>query len=1715
MRNLLIIGSLLLSTTQVFAQSLSPNILPAGKSIVGLILDSTGKDVTSQYSLSYASTELKITPFAGKSILIGSISGNYNILATNIANQTTVNLPVTVTPGAAANVAILDGNNQSAVAGVAFTLPIRLKVTDTYGNIVPGTSVSFSNASGSAGISSPTVLTDSNGIAATNITAGSAAERESIAGGILVSGLSKALNFTETVTAPANLASKLVFTAQAGAAKVGTAFSFGVSAETATNVIASTFTGSVSLSAYSNSSCSTTSSIISPSSANAVNGVASFSSLQASAAGTVYLKASATGLTAACSQAMVISLPPVGGVASLKFIQLPTLLKTNQNLFPAIRVEELDSNGSLMSSATDSIIVKTFDDSSCLDSSAVQLSGGSSSAVSGYATLASMQSITARTVYFQAQSGSAVSACSAAQVIVAGSTATPTPSPTPTPTACNANQHVTNNACVSNTETCLGTNGTGSATWTGSAFGSCVLSGCNSGYDLVSGVCLASCSIGQTRNPNSGACYSNLSEAAKKITVNQNLSLTPTDGLAPFTYQVTSGTGSVSSAGLFTSATAENDVVQITDSTGSHISVTITVNPMDGTLDPTYGVNGISSVASSLPLYTDDSVVNGLGETFFIGPDSATDQGLAFEKIGADGKTITDSIVIPNLGYISNVKAVADANGDVYVAVAYENANTYNQYMSIYHVKRDTLQLDSSFSYSESQYFTIGGLILGTDGNLIFASNNYSAPSDVQKIDTTGNILFENQNVPVGGSASAIAINSTTVAIYGVVYNYYQGGNFPSIAELDQSTLNPVSTFGTSGGISWLDNNADASYGTIQLDEGGNVLVTIQDYLQYSNGDQSGYYEPVTVKEFDATGTELSDSPQSFEFGQSYQSLGTVSTADIGGKLLILAGFNNYEGNSVENPTLQRLDSSLNLDADFASSDFGTISANGNTIQAIKVQVLASGMIYVSGYYYDSNLGGNTAFVSRFFSSLSAGPSITNVPLSLTYGKSLTLSSVGGDGVYTYSIVSGSGSIDPSTGIFTSGNVSGPVVIQVTDSNGKIGTATLNVIKFSIASSSQNVPSGNTANISVIAGSATPPYTYSISQNNSGGSISASGVYTAGVTYGSKDIIQLTDSTGNTATTSITVIQALTISPTTLQIGSAQGGYFYVVGGTNSGYTYSLSINGGIGSSLDQYGDYQAGINSTNSPILEEITVTDSSGSVAKAEISVIVNSPLVISPTTLTIQSNNAQTFSASGGTNSGYTYSLSINGGIGSSIDQFGQYKAGISNSANPIQEEVTVTDLLGNVAKSEISVTRVPGLIISNNYASMTHNFWELSNPMFQSTGKLLIPEQLNSSADGYPMGILRYNQDGTVDESFGSKNIDGDNFADFGTMLSSAGLGTPSSYEGLNGTTVDSSDRVYVLTLVSGLGTMTSTNGFGNFTVMRLTKDGVLDSTFGSNGSTTFNVVSPIKISQGATGVGSCSHANIKFSANNLIVSAYCPIQTGSGTLYAYVSSRILVGGTVDTTYGTGGVSYVFNIGPADYNNSHSNTDTLADGSIIANGVVLNSSGSTTSSNVFLFHVSLNGTQDSSWGSKTVGNTSNSIAFSVVNNKVYVVSVNGSTGTVSSYNSDGTVNSGFSQINYLSLSTEGFYAGSGQQENFNFLGSDSFGNMYLTTNNGLISFNPSGVVDSSFSVPSGEYAGALMTLPNGTLSMAVFGNYWQQALAINQIVLITLTRSYSGN
>jgi hypothetical protein len=383
-------------------------------------VDASNNDITSQYSLSYPGTELKITRFAGKFVLVGSNVGNWNIIATKISDSSVIQLPVSVTPGSAANLTILDGNSQSGLINSNLTNPIRVKVTDTFGNAIANSPITFAVTAGSAklnGSSTISVNTDGNGIASTMVTAGSIAERELISSTIVSIG--KTVSFAEATTIPLDQASRIAITSLSSTATVGQSLSLSAQALDSTGTLSSTYTGSVTVSGYQNNGCTipSTTPIQGTLTATASNGLVNFSNIKPQITESLYLKISAAGLPLICSQSISV-LAPVTGVTSLKFTQLPTLLKTNQNFFPAIKVSEIDNNGQLMSSASDSISINSYDDANCSTLSAAQLTNNSAAAVGGYATFAKAQSSAAKTIYIKAVSGSLSSQCSSALVVV-------------------------------------------------------------------------------------------------------------------------------------------------------------------------------------------------------------------------------------------------------------------------------------------------------------------------------------------------------------------------------------------------------------------------------------------------------------------------------------------------------------------------------------------------------------------------------------------------------------------------------------------------------------------------------------------------------------------------------------------------------------------------------------------------------------------------------------------------------------------------------------------------------------------------------------------------------------------------------------------------------------------------------------------------------------------------------------------------------------------------------------------------------------------------------------------------------------------------------------------------------------------------------------------------------------------------------------------------
>jgi streptogramin lyase len=139
------------------------------------------------------------------------------------------------------------------------------------------------------------------------------------------------------------------------------------------------------------------------------------------------------------------------------------------------------------------------------------------------------------------------------------------------------------------------------------------------------------------------------------------------------------------------------------------------------------------------------------------------------------------------------------------------------------------------------------------------------------------------------------------------------------------------------------------------------------------------------------------------------------------------------------------------------------------------------------------------------------------------------------------------------------------------------------------------------------ASGGTPPYSWSLSANNSGGSITSAGVYTAGGTGSVTDIVTVTDSLAATASATITVPAQLTI---TNGFGgnvdaAADGQLTLTASGGTGPYTWTMTTNGS-GGSVTPGGIYTAGPNGGT----DTITVTDANGGTSTVTITVTVTPP-------------------------------------------------------------------------------------------------------------------------------------------------------------------------------------------------------------------------------------------------------------------------------------------------------------------------------------------------------------------------------------------------------------------------------------------------------------------------------------------------------------------------
>lgn len=130
--------------------------------------------------------------------------------------------------------------------------------------------------------------------------------------------------------------------------------------------------------------------------------------------------------------------------------------------------------------------------------------------------------------------------------------------------------------------------------------------------------------------------------------------------------------------------------------------------------------------------------------------------------------------------------------------------------------------------------------------------------------------------------------------------------------------------------------------------------------------------------------------------------------------------------------------------------------------------------------------------------------------------SSFQFSASGGNAPYTYSIVSGGGSVN-ATGIFTSPPIAGQTILRVTDNHGVLANATIDIGLGPVISPTSK-KMGVSRTFAFTTASGTAPLTWEVTQG--GGSVNGTGTYTSPATVGTATV-RVTDALGYSSEASV------------------------------------------------------------------------------------------------------------------------------------------------------------------------------------------------------------------------------------------------------------------------------------------------------------------------------------------------------------------------------------------------------------------------------------------------------------------------------------------------------------------------------------------------------------------------------------------------------------------
>jgi subtilisin family serine protease len=393
-----------------------------------------------------------------------------------------------------------------------------------------------------------------------------------------------------------------------------------------------------------------------------------------------------------------------------------------------------------------------------------------------------------------------------------------------------------------------------------------------------------------------------------------------------------------------------------------------------------------------------------------------------------------------------------------------------------------------------------------------------------------------------------------------------------------------------------------------------------------------------------------------------------------------------------------------------------------------------------------SNLNGRIVTGGRLNACRALPGCLTIFPLaaSVPPSRSLTFTASGGSGTgYTWSLAinASGGTMNASAGAYTSGRRGSVAdLVQVVDSLGNSATRTVTVTRANL-SISPNPPRVRLRGSQIFtAAGGSGGYTWSVT-SISGGTINAStGAYVAGAIADATDVIRVVDSAGNTAATSFTVTDTLMIFPQAAIVPPSESLTLTASGGSDTGYTWSLTTNASGGTLNASTGAYKAGpLAGPLRTVTDWVRVLESLGNWAFSTVAVVpADLSISISPGTPRVPPRGSQVFTAAGGSG-GYTWSVtSISGGtINAST---GAYVAGATANVSDI---IRVVDSAANTAMTSVTVT--DGIDILPRGIGAQVWLSPRSSMTFQAIG---------GSGVGYGWSLLVNGSGGTISASTGA-------------------------------------------------------------------------------------------------------------------------------------------------------------------------------------------------------------------------------------------------------------------------------------------------------------------------------------------------------------------------